>query len=124
MFPFTARPSPLHENGPEKNNDLLSGATGRGAKGIAPFFTKRVRPAFLERSKPRDTSDKGLLRCNKVSRACGIYSGCANLVTSKASIRPGLKIVACSIRICGVGAAIDLIIPTTPVTVNGVRRGA
>ena len=35
-----------------------------------------------------------LSRSNKLSRVCGIYSRCANLVTSCTSIRPGLKNVA------------------------------
>ena len=47
---------------------------------------------------PRDTSDTALSRSNKVSRVCGIYGGCANLVTSSTPIRPGLKNVTLSIQ--------------------------
>jgi len=46
---------------------------------------------------PRDTSDNALLGSNKVSRVCGTYRRCPNLVTSRTSIRPRLKNVTQSI---------------------------
>jgi hypothetical protein len=60
--------------------------------------TEVTETNFSDARAPRGTSDKALLRCNKISRISGIYRRCANLVTSSPSIRPGLKNVATSIQ--------------------------